>query len=76
MIKNIRGQKCYMRNEITGDVEETLYTVIMEEEDREIPGLIWLYLESEYGDENIEFEPKFNIHYAKITNNHENLIVI
>lgn len=65
-----------MRNEITGDIEETLYTVIAEEEDLEIPGLIWLYLESEYGDENTEFEPKYNINYAKITNNAENLIVI
>ena len=47
----------------------------MEEEDNEIPGLVWLYLESEYGDENSEYEPKYNIHYAKITNNAENLLV-
>ena len=65
-----------MRNEITLDIESTTYTIIQEEPDSDIPGLVWLYLESEYGDENIEFEPKFNIHYAKITNNHEDLIVI
>lgn len=75
-MKNIRGQKCRMRNEITNDIEETIYTVIAEEEDVEISGLVWLYLESEYEDENIEFEPKFDIKYAKITNNNENLIVI
>lgn len=75
-MQNIRGQKCRLRNEITGDIEETLYTVIMEEEDLEISGLVWLYLESEYEDENVEYEPKFNIYYAKITNNTENLLVI
>lgn len=75
-MQNIRGQKCRLRNEITGDIEETIYTVIAEEEDNEIPGLIWLYLESEFGDENIEFEPKFNIYYAEITNNADNLLVI
>lgn len=65
-----------MRNEITLDIEETVYTIIAEEPDSEIPELVWLYLESEYGDENIEYEPKFNINYAKLTNNQENLIVI
>lgn len=75
-MKSIRGEKCRMRNEITEDIEETLYTVIAEEEDTEIPGLVWLYLESEYEDENIEYEPKFGIYYARITNNMENIIVI
>lgn len=75
-MENIRGKKCRMRNELTMDIEETIYTVVMEEEDNQIPGLVWLYLESEYEDENIEFEPRFNIKYAKITNNQENLIVI
>lgn len=76
MMDNIRGHECRMRNEITGDIEETIYTVIMEEPDMDIPGLVWLYLESEYSDDNIEYEPKFNIKYAKITNNKENLIII
>lgn len=75
-MKNIRGQKCRLRNEITGDIEDTIYTVVAEEEDVEIPGLVWLYLESEFGDENVEFEPKFNIYYAEITNNADNLLVI
>lgn len=74
-MENIRGKKFRLRNEITGDVEETTYKVIMEEPDNEIPGLIWLYLESEYGDENVEYEPKYNIYYARITNNAENLLV-
>ena len=65
-----------MRNEITLEIQSTEYTVIAEEPDSEIPELVWLYLESEYGDENVEYEPKFNIYYAKLTNNHENLIVI
>lgn len=76
MMDSIRGHECRMRNEITGDIEETMYTVIMEEPDMDIPGLVWLYLESEYSDDNIEYEPKFNIKYAKITNNKENLIII
>lgn len=75
-MKNIRGRQCRMRNEITLDIQPTIYTVISEEPDPEIEDLVWLYLESEYGDENIEYEPKFDIHYAKITNNFENLIVI
>ena len=74
-MESIRGKQFRLRNEITGEVNETLYTVIMEEEDNEIPGLVWLYLESEYGDENIEYEPKYDIHYAKITNNDEGLLV-
>lgn len=74
-MKNIRDEFFRLRNNITGELEETHYKVIMEEEDTEIPGLVWLYLESEYGDENIEYEPKFNIYYAKITNNNENLLV-
>lgn len=74
-MESIRGKKFRLKNEITNEVEETTYTVIMEEEDNEIPGLIWLYLESEFGDENVEYEPKFNIYYAKITNNAEGLLV-
>lgn len=74
-MENIENKKFRLRNEITGQIEETIYTVIMEEPDNEIPNLVWLYLESEYGDENIEYEPKFDIHYAKLTNNAENLLV-
>lgn len=74
-MESIRGKQFRLRNEITDEVNETLYTVIMEEDDNEIPGLVWLYLESEYGDENVEYEPKYDIHYARITNNHENLLV-
>lgn len=74
-MESIRGKQFKLRNEITNEVNETLYTVIMEEDDNEIPGLVWLYLESEYGDENVEYEPKYDIHYARITNNHENLLV-
>ena len=75
-MENIRNKKCRMRNEISLEIQSTLYTIIAEEPDPSIPGLVWLYLESEYGDENIEYEPKFNIYYAKITNNQENLIVL
>ena len=74
-MESIRGKKFRLKNEINQEIEETTYTVIMEEEDHEIPGLIWLYLESEYEDENVEYEPKFDIHYAKITNNAEGLLV-
>ena len=74
-MKNIMNEKFRLRNEITGDIDETIYTVAMVEEDREDPGLVWLYLISEYGDENIEYEPKYNLYYAKITNNMENLLV-
>ena len=74
-MQNILNEKFRLRNEITLDVEETLYTVVMTEDDDEIPGLVWIYLVSEYGDENVEFEPKYNLHYARITNNMENLLV-
>lgn len=80
-MEDIRGQKFRLKNEITGDIEETVYKVIYEEEDLEIPGLIWLYLESEYGDENVERETKFvnghpvEIYFAKITNNAEDLLI-
>ena len=80
-MEDIRKQKFRLRNEITEEVEETTYKVIFTEEDLEIPGLVWIYLESEFGDENVEREVKFingsptEIHYAKITNNHENLLV-
>lgn len=80
-MESIRGKKFRLRNEITEEVEETTYTVIYEEPDLEIPDLVWLYLESEYGDENVECETKIidgqptEIHYARITNNAENLLV-
>lgn len=74
-MKNIKEEKFRLRNKITDDIEETLYTVAMEEEDNEIPGLVWLYLVSEYSDENIEYEPKYNLYYARITNNKEGLLV-
>ena len=68
-------EKFRLRDEITGEVQETLYTIGYIEQDDEIPELEWYYLVSEYNDENIEFEPKYNLHYAKITNNEENLLV-
>lgn len=74
-MKNIRQEIFRLRDEVSGEIEETKYKVIMEEEDNEIPGLIWLYLESEFEDENIEYEPKYNFYYAKITNNQEGLLV-
>lgn len=80
MEDNIKN-KFRLKNEITGEIEETLYNIIYEENDSEIPGLVWLYLESEYGDENINQELKIingyptEIHYARITNNSENLLV-
>lgn len=80
-MEDIRNQKFRLRNEITEEVEETTYTVIFTEEDLEIPGLVWIYLESEFGDENVEREVKIingtptEISYAKITNNSENLLV-
>lgn len=74
-MENIRGKKFRLINEVTKELEATIYTVIMEEEDNEIPGLVWLYLESEYGDENVEHEPKYGINYAKITNNAELLLI-
>lgn len=80
-MESIRNQKFRLRNEITGDIEETIYKVIYEEEDSEIPGLVWLYLESEYEDENVEYEIKIingtstELYYARITNNAEELLV-
>lgn len=74
-MKNIKDETFRLRNKITDDIEETMYTVGMEEEDNEIPGLVWLYLVSEYSDENIEYEPRYNLYYAKITNNQEGLLV-
>ena len=76
MDENIRGKNVRLRDEVSGDILETIYTVIMEEEDNEIPDLVWIYLESEYEDENIEYEPKFDIYYSRITNNFEGLIVL
>lgn len=80
-MESIRGKKFRIKNEITGDIEETVYKVIYEEEDLEIQGLVWLYLESEYEDENVEYEVKMvngtptELYYARITNNAENLLV-
>ena len=71
MDNNIRQKRFRLVNEITKDIDATVYKVIMEEEDHQIPGLVWLYLESEYGDENVEYEPRYDIKYAKITNNAE-----
>ena len=74
-MEDIRGKKFRLRDEVTGDVNETVYTVVMEEEDNSIEGLVWLYLESEYTDENIEYEPAYDLYYARITNNMEGLLV-
>lgn len=80
-MEDIKNQKFRLRNEITEEIEETTYTVIFTEEDLEVDGLVWLYLESEFGDENVETEIKFvngqptEIKYAKITNNQEGLLV-
>ena len=80
-MESIKNQKFRLKNEITGEIEETAYKVIYEEEDLEIPGLVWLYLESEYGDENVEYEVKLingqptELYYARITNNAEDLLV-
>lgn len=80
-MKNIRNEKFRLKNEITEEIEETLYKVIYEERDLEVPDLIWLYLESEYEDENTEREIKIingtpkEIRFAKITNNVENLLI-
>lgn len=80
-MESIRNQKFRFKNEITGEIEETVYKVIYEEEDLEVPGLVWLYLESEYEDENVECEVKIingvptELYYARITNNAEELLV-
>ena len=74
-ITSIIGQTFRLKNEITGDIEETMYTVRIIESDNEIPGLYWIYLISEYGDENIEYDPKYDLYYARITNNLEGLLV-
>ena len=47
----------------------------MDEPDDEYPNLVWLYLVSEYSDENVEYEPKYNLYYAKLTTNQEGLLV-
>ena len=74
-MKDIRNEQFRLRDKITGELEETLYTVGMDEPDDEIPGLVWLYLVSEYSDENVEYEPKYNLYYAKMTTNQEGLLV-
>lgn len=74
-MKNIINEQFRLRDRISGELEETLYTVAAVEEDFEIPELVWLYLVSPYGDENVIYEPKFDLHYAKITNNAEGLLV-
>lgn len=80
-MESIKNQKFRLRNEITGEIEETVYKVIYEEEDGEIPELVWLYLQSEYEDENVEYEVKMingtpiELYYARITNNAEDLLV-
>lgn len=71
----LRGKRFRLRDDVTGELEETMYTIIAEEPEPDYPGLIWLYLESEYNDENTEYEPKFDIHYAKIVANKENRLV-
>ena len=74
-MKEIVGQKFRLRSDITGELEDTWYTVLAVEEDEDIEGLFYIYLESEYEDENIEYDEKFNIKYATITTNKENLLV-
>lgn len=74
-MEKYKGNFYRLRNNVSLEIEQTKYTIIAEEPDAETDGLIWYYLESEYGDENIEYEPKFNIYYAKITNNQEGLLV-
>lgn len=74
-VRSMIGERVRLRNEISGDIEETTYTIEAVEEDNEIPDLIWFYLVSEYGDENTEYEAKYNLYYAKITNNLEGLLV-
>ena len=80
-MENIRGKKFRLKNEITGEIQEPVYRVIYEEEDTEIQGLVWLYLESEYEDENVEYEVKIvngnptELYYARVTNNAEDLLV-
>lgn len=64
-----------LRDELSGELDSTKYKIILEEPDTEDPDLIWIYLESEYSDENVEYEPTYNFYYAKITNNYEGLIV-
>lgn len=80
-MESIKRKKIRLRNEITEDIEETVYTVIFEEPDIEIPNLVWLYLKSEYEDENVECEVKIingqptEIRYAKLSNNVDPLLV-
>lgn len=74
-MKDIRNEQFRLRDRITGELEETWYTVGMDEPDDEYPDLVWLYLVSEYSDENVEYEPKYNLYYAKLTNNQEGLLV-
>lgn len=74
-MKNIKEERFRLRNKITGDIEDTWYAVAMEEPDPEIPELVFLYLVSEYEDDNVEYEPKYDLYYAKMTTNLEGLLV-
>lgn len=74
-MKNIKEERFRLRNRITGDIEDTWYAVAMEEQDPEIPELVFLYLVSEYEDDNVEYEPKYDLYYAKMTTNLEGLLV-
>ena len=75
MGQDLLGREFRMKDPITLDVKSTVYTVKAVELDEDIPGLVWMYMVSEYADDNIEFEHKFNLKYAKITNNQEGLLI-
>lgn len=67
-----------LRDRVTGEVQETWYRIIAEDLDGDIPGLSFLYLESEYEDENKEtgtdkYGNEFK--YAAIVANTEGLLV-
>lgn len=67
-----------LRDRITGEVQETWYRIVYDEIDRDISGLVFLYLESEYEDENTEtgtdkYGNEFK--YATIVANTEGLLV-
>ena len=66
---------CRLRCKITGDIQETKYTIAVKEPDHYDPDLIWFYLVSEFNDDNDKYEPKYNLRYAEFTNNEEGLLV-
>ena len=58
------GQKIRVIDDITYDAN--ICTILLIEPDETYAGLVWLYLKSEYAEDNDNYEPKLNCNIYKI----------